>query len=263
MEYISQIKKVMTFSISVYLLWIIATYLLEGRILTLLRPEAVVDRIAYTVTANIVVGILVAAWVLRSSLISGFVSPEQIGFRSFCHTLTAAVIAGATGFSLFMVQNPPSLNTIVIMNVFAQVLTVSVAEVVICWAVIGAGFESLTRSKGKVISLLAGIFAASISFGIYHFAHSPPFNQINMVLLLTIISFATGIVYFIGRDIYAAIIFHNTLALFGVMQALEKSGNLISYSQPVYPLIAMALVSMIILVIFDILYIRRKREVIE
>ena len=259
----SQIKKVMTFSISVYLLWIIATYLLEGRILTLLRPEAVVDRIAYTVTANIVVGILVAAWVLRSSLISGFVSPEQIGFRSFCHTLTAAVIAGATGFSLFMVQNPPSLNTIVIMNVFAQVLTVSVAEVVICWAVIGAGFESLTRSKGKVISLLAGIFAASISFGIYHFAHSPPFNQINMVLLLTIISFATGIVYFIGRDIYAAIIFHNTLALFGVMQALEKSGNLISYSQPVYPLIAMALVSVFIFVIFDILYIRRKMEVIE
>jgi len=263
MEYISQIKKVMTFSISVYLLWIIATYLLEGRILTLLRPEAVVDRIAYTVTANIVVGILVAAWVLRSSLISGFVSPEQIGFRSLCHTLTAAVIAGVTGFGLFMVQNPPSLNTIVIMNVFAQVLTVSVAEVVICWAVIGAGFESLTRSKGKVISLLAGIFAASISFGIYHFAHSPPFNQINMVLLLTIISFATGIVYFIGRDIYAAIIFHNTLALFGVMQALEKSGNLISYSQPVYPLIAMALVSVFIFVIFDILYIRRKMEVIE
>ncbi len=263
MDNISQIKKVMTFSISVYLLWITATYLLEGRILTLLRPEAVVDRIAYTVTANIVVGILVAAWVLRSSLISGFVSPEQIGFRSLCHTLTAAVIAGATGFSLFMVQNPPSLNTIVIMNVFAQVLTVSVAEVVICWAVIGAGFESLTRSKGKVISLLAGIFAASISFGIYHFAHSPPFNQINMVLLLTIISFATGIVYFIGRDIYAAIIFHNTLALFGVMQALEKSGNLISYSQPVYPLIAMALVSVFIFVIFDILYIRRKMEVIE
>ena len=263
MDNISQIKKVMTFSISVYLLWIIATYLLEGRILTLLRPEAVVDRIAYTVTANIVVGILVAAWVLRSSLISGFVSPEQIGFRSLCHTLTAAVIAGVTGFGLFMVQNPPSLNTIVIMNVFAQVLTVSVAEVVICWAVIGAGFESLTRSKGKVISLLAGIFAASISFGIYHFAHSPPFNQINMVLLLTIISFATGIVYFIGRDIYAAIIFHNTLALFGVMQALEKSGNLISYSQPVYPLIAMALVSVFIFVIFDILYIRRKMEVIE
>lgn len=263
MDNISQIKKVMTFSISVYLLWIIATYLLEGRILTLLRPEAVVDRIAYTVTANIVVGILVAAWVLRSSLISGFVSPEQIGFRSLCHTLTAAVIAGATGFGLFMVQNPPSLNTIVIMNVFAQVLTVSVAEVVICWAVIGAGFESLTRSKGKVISLLAGIFAASISFGIYHFAHSPPFNQINMVLLLTIISFATGIVYFIGRDIYAAIIFHNTLALFGVMQALEKSGNMIKYSQPVYPLIAMALVSVIIFVIFDILYIRRKMELIE
>lgn len=259
----SQIKKVMTFSISVYLLWIIATYLLEGRILTLLRPEAVVDRIAYTVIANIFVGIIIAAWVLRSYLISCFVSPEQMGLRSIRYTLTAVVLAGVIGLILFIIQNPPSLNPILIMNVFAQVLTVSVAEVVICWAVIGAGFESLTRSRGKIISLLAGIFIASISFGIYHFAHSPPFNQINMVLLLTIISFTTGIVYFIGRDIYAAIIFHNTLALFGVTQALEKSGNLISYSQPVYPLIAMALVSVIIFVIFDILYIRRKMEVIE
>lgn len=112
----------------------------------------------------------------------------------------------------------------------------------VCWAVIGAGFESLTRNKGKVISLLTGIFAASISFGLYHFAHSPPFNQIHMVLLMMIVSFATSIVYFIGRDIYAAIVFHNTLALFGVMQALEKSGNLISYSQPVYPLIVILII---------------------
>lgn len=253
----SQIKKVMTFSISVYLLWIIATYLLEGRILTLLRTEAVVDRIAYNVIANIFVGIIIAAWVLRSYLISGFVSPEQMGLRSIRYTLTAVVTAGVIGFILFRVQNSPSLDPIVILNIFAQVLTVSVAEVLICWAVIGAGFESITRSKGKVISLFAGIFAASISFGIYHFAHSPPFNQVNMVILLTIISFATGIVYFIGRDIYAAIVFHNTLALFGVMQVLERSGNLISYSQPVYPLITMALVSMIILAIFDIVYIRR------
>lgn len=258
----SQIKKLMALSVSVYLLWVVATYLLEGRILTLLRPDAVEDRIAYTVVANIFVGIIIAAWVLRSYLISGFVSPEQTGLRSFRYTLTTAVTAGVIGFIFFRVQNPPSLDPIVILNVFAQVLTVSVAEVLICWAVIGLGFESLTRSKGKVISLLAGILAASISFGIYHFAHSPPFNQINMVFLLTIVSFATGIVYFIGRDIYAAIVFHNTLALFGVMQALERSGNLISYSQPVYPLITMALVSLIILAIFDILYIRRKKEVI-
>lgn len=260
MENRSQIRKMIVLSVLVYLIWIIATYLLEGRILTLLRPEALVDRIAYTVTANIFVGIIIAAWVLRSSLISGFISPEQIGLRSIRYTLTAVVLSGVIGFILFAIQNPPTLNQMVIMNVFAQVLTVSVAEVVICWAVIGAGFESITRNKGKVISLLTGIFAASISFGLYHFAHSPPFNQINMVLLLTIVSFATGIVYFIGRDIYATIIFHNTLALFGVMQALEKSGNLISYSQPVYPLIAMALVSGIILGIFDNVYIRRRKE---
>lgn len=259
----SQIKKAMAFSISVYLLWVIATYLLEGRILTLLRPEAAADRIVYTVIANFLVGIMIACWVLRSALISGFVSPEQMGFRSIRHTLAAVIIAGVTGFVLFIVQNPPSLNPVVILNVYAQVLTVSVAEIVVCWAVIGASFESLARNKGKVISLLAGILASSISFGIYHFAHSPPFNQLNMVLLLTFISLATGLVYFFGRNIYAAIIFHNTLALFGVMQALEKSGNLVAYSQPIYPLIAMAFISVIILAASDILFIRRKMEAIK
>ncbi len=168
-----QIKKAITFSISVYLLWAIATYLLEGRILTLLRPEAAAERIVYTAIANFLVGIIIAALVLRSSLISGFVSLEQIGFRSIRHTLASAVIAGVSGFVFFIIQDPPSLNPVVIMNIYAQVLTVSVAEVVVCWAVIGASFEALARNKGKVISLLAGILAASISFGIYHFAHSP------------------------------------------------------------------------------------------
>ncbi len=168
----SQIKKAIAASVSVYLLWVIATYLLEGRILTLLRPEAAADRIVYTVIANFLVGIIIAAWVLNSSLISGFVSPEQMGFRSLRHALAAVVIAGVIGFVLFIVQNPPSLNPVVIMNIYAQVLTVSVAEVVVCWAVIGANFESLARNNGKMISLLAGILSASISFGIYHFAHT-------------------------------------------------------------------------------------------
>ncbi len=84
-----------------------------------------------------------------------------------------------------------------------------------------------------------------------------------MVLLLTFIGFATGMVYFFGRDIYATIVFHNTLALFGVMQALEKSGNLVTYSQPLYPLIVMAFMSVIILAASDILLIRRKMEAIK
>jgi len=259
----SQTKKAIASSISVYLLWVIATYLLEGRILTLLRPEAALDRIVYTFIANFLAGITIAAWVMRSSLISGLVSLEQIGFRSIRHTFATVAIAGIIGFVLFMIQNPPSLNPVVIMNVCAQVLTVSVAEVVVCWAVIGASFESLARNKGKLISLLAGILAASISFGIYHFAHSPPFNQINMVLFLAVIGFFTSIIYFFGRNIYAAIVFHNTLALFGVMQSLEKSGNLITYSQPLYPLIMMAFISVIILAATDILFIRRKAEAVK
>jgi hypothetical protein len=110
-----------------------------------------------------------------------------------------------------------------------------------------------------------GLFSVKIQrfINAIDFAHSPPFNQVNMVLLLIFISFATGMIYFFGRNIYAAIIFHNTLALFGVMQALEKSDNLITYSQPIYPLIVMAIISVIILAASDIIFIRRKVDGIK
>ena len=45
------------------------------------------------------------------------------------------------GFVLFIVHGPVSLNPTVISNVFAQTLP-SIAEVVVCWFVVGASFES-------------------------------------------------------------------------------------------------------------------------
>jgi hypothetical protein len=66
----------------------------------------------------------------------------------------------------------------------------------------------------------------------------------------------TSLVYFIGRDIYAAIIFHNFQALFGVMMNV----NVASFTQPAYPILILAIASMLALVISDLLLIRKRMK---
>jgi hypothetical protein len=95
-----KVKQTILASISVYLIWVIATYILEGRILTLLRPEAVFERIVYTVVANFLIGTVVAVWVLRSFVKSGFVALKQLGFNSIYRTVVAVIVAGVIGFGL-------------------------------------------------------------------------------------------------------------------------------------------------------------------
>jgi hypothetical protein len=248
-----QLNKELVTSIVLYIIWIAATYLLEGRIHTLLRPEATFDRLMYAVIANLLIGTVVALFVLKNSLKSKLFTLKQLGFRSFQRTLIAVIIVFMVSFSIFLLGNPPSLNPMVLMNVYSQVLVVSVAEVVVCWAVIGTCFESLAKTKGKIISLIVAILVSTCLFGIYHFAHSPPFNQMNMVLFLMIPGFGTSLIYFLVRDIYAAIIFQNFMGVTGVMQSI----NLIKYSQPLYPLIVMAIVTILFLVVFHVLSYRK------
>jgi hypothetical protein len=90
-----------------------------------------------------------------------------LGFRSLGRTLIASLIALVVGGGLFVLQGPPSLNPLVIFNGFAQVLPVSIAELVVCWAVIGGSFEALAKPKGKVLAVIVGIVAANFLFGVY------------------------------------------------------------------------------------------------
>ena len=61
------------------------------------------------------------------------------------------------------------MNPIVILNAHSQVLVVSIAEVMVCWVIVGASFESLVKSRGRIASLVVGILTPDIFFGIYHF----------------------------------------------------------------------------------------------
>lgn len=239
-------------SLSVFVLWTIATYLLEGRI-NLLQQPTIGGRYVYVLVANVLIGTMGALWVLRWLLTSQFVTLAQVGFRSLRRTLVIAVIGVVLGFVLLLQSQPVSLAPLVLLNGFAQVLPVSIAEVVVCWALVGVAFEVLARPKGKLVAIPVGIIAANLLFAVYHFAHSAPFNQLSMVLFLLIPGLLTSLVYFLGRDIYATILFHNFLGMTGVMQNID----LTFFSQPLYPLYGLVLISALALIGADLLLVRR------
>ena len=240
-------------AMGVYVIWTAITWLLEGRIRTLLRPEATADRILYTGIANLLVGTILALWLVREFVATGFSTRERLGFRSPGRTLAAVLLAGVLGSVLYVVQRPPSTDPVVVLNAFAQVLPVSIAEIVVCWVIVGGSVLALLGERGtnEYLSNAIAIAVSSVLFGAYHLAHSPPFNTPEMIGLLTGVGVVTSLFYFVGRSAYGALVLHNFLALFGVTSALAEAGQLGTYQEPVVPLLVTALVSLVVLVTLE------------
>ena len=232
-----------------YLAWVLATYLLEGRIHSLLRPEAMGARLSYALIANVLIGIVGSALVIRFLSRAGAVSTAQAGFRGPGHAAIAVVIGAALGFGIYALQGAPTWNPVVLINAYSQVLVGSIAEILVCWAVIGAIGNSLLQEKrGRWVSLILAALIASALFGLYHFGHSPPFNTVPLVVFLSIIGLVTSVFFFVSRDVYGTIAFHNFLGITGVIGALEASGNLSAFAHPIIPLLVMAAVAVALLI---------------
>jgi hypothetical protein len=234
-------------ALALYVAWVAATYLLEGRI-HLIQQVDPIGRITYVAIANIATGTVISALTIRYLLIKDFIKPEQLGFnRSFYRN--AAIIAAAAigGLALFLAQNPKTTEPVIVFNAFMQVLPVSIAEVMVAWALVGSSFESLGRRRvGRYASIVIGAVMASVLFGVYHYAHSPPFNETSMVLFLMLPSIATAVTYFLGRNIYAAILVQNFMGIYGVMSSLPA---LEPFRQPMIPIYVLSAVSFAALVI--------------
>ena len=236
-------------AVGLYLLWVASTYLLEGLPGTLLRPEATGLRLLYAGVANVLVGTVLALWLAQGFARAGLVSAARLGFRRPRHALLSTLAAAALGLGAYAAQGAPSMNPVVVANGFAQVLVVSIAEVLVCWVVLGGGVQAALRDRGRVPGSLALIVVPAALFGLYHFAHSPPFNTPGRVLLLTFVGMVTGIFFLVARDVYGTIVFHNFLALFGVLQAVEQTVGLDGYRRVQWPLIATAVSAVGVLVL--------------
>jgi len=244
-----------------------SNFILEGRI-HLFEKVDPIDRMAYVVIANIAIGTVLSAIAIRYLLKAQLIKPEQLGL-SKSRLRTAAIIGSALvgGLTLFVLQNPRTLEPLIVFNVFMQALPVSIAEVMVCWALIGSSFESVARNNNNnnnkrriVSSVIVGAVAASVLFGVYHYAHSPPFNQTTIVLFLMLPSIATAVTFFLGRDIYAAVIVQNFMGIVGVLAGLP---NLEVYRQPMVPIYALSAVSVAALVISVSVMLKRTEKLIQ
>jgi hypothetical protein len=167
------------------------------------------------------------------------------------------VVGVVLGFAIYALQGAPSWNPVVILNAYAQALVVTVAEILVCWAVIGSLSQSVLQDRGRWVSVILAGIIASVLFGIYHFAHSPPFNTIPVVVFLSVIGLVTSVFFFISRDVYGTIAFHNFLGIYGVIGTLDTSGNLASFERPVIPLLVTAVVAITLLIAVHVLWLNQ------
>jgi hypothetical protein len=248
-------RMALSLAASLYLVWVLATYLLEGRIHTLLRPEAMGARLSYALIANVLVGIVGSALVIRFGSRAGAVATEQAGFRGLGHAAVAVLIGATLGFGIYALQGAPTWNPVVLLNAYSQVLVGSIAEVLVCWAVIGAISRSLLREeRGRWVSVILAAGVASVFFGVYHFAHSPPFDTVPVVVFLSVIGLVTSVFFFVSRDVYGTIAFHNFLGITGVIGALDASNDLAAFEHPIIPLLVMAVVALALLIAAHVLW---------
>jgi hypothetical protein len=250
-------------AVTLFVLWMGATYLLEGRILTLQRPEAISARILYAGMANLLIGTIGSIIIVRTFIRSSLSHPESFGFTTPRRTVVSVLIATVIEVSLLFIQRMPSWDPIILLNGFAQTLVVSIAEVLVWWAVLSVSVASLRIFENKIASIAMGLVASAIAFGIYHFAHSPPFNTLRMVVLLTIVGLFSGLYFFLSRNVYGTIVFHNFLALTGVTQTLADSGRLQAFAQPRLPLLLTGIVVVAILILADLKIIRSALRILS
>ncbi len=248
--------RMIAWALALWLVWTLATWWFEGRIETFNRPDAVADRLIYTVVANILIGVVGGAIVLRLLLGGNAVDKGRVGFGPLRRPLIWVPVGLALGLVLYFGQGAPSSDPVVLLNVYSQVFVVSLAEVIVCWSLVG-GMVALGIGGSNRVSAPVAIIVASLLFGAYHIAHSAPFNSIQMIAFLSVIGLITGVFFFVSREVYATILFHNFLGVFGVVQALVAQDNIAAFETLQIPLLASAAVGLGVLVAVDGLIIRR------
>jgi hypothetical protein len=245
-----------TGALGLFALWTAVTWLLEGRIGTLLRPEAAADRLVYSLGANILVGTAAAVVVLGVLAGRRRDNLRLAGFAGSAPSIALVAVAVVAGAGPYLLQDPPTLDPVVVVNAYAQVLPVSLAEVIVCWGLVGATVESRLRPHTRLAWVAAAV-VSSATFGLYHFAHSPPFNTLAMVAFLTLIGFVTSGFFLISRDLYATVVFHSFLGMTGVVEALHAAGGLTLLAEPNLPLLGTAVLALLVLALLDRRVLRR------
>jgi hypothetical protein len=85
-------------ALALFAVWTLSTWFLEGRIETLLRPEAVADRAIYAVIANVLIGTALAFVLLRLLVQGGSLTRDSAGLGRRIPSPPRLLIALVLGF---------------------------------------------------------------------------------------------------------------------------------------------------------------------
>ena len=98
-------------------------------------------------------------------------------------------------------------------------------------------------------SVIAALIVASRRIVYSSWIGGPPFNTAAMIALLMGVGLVTGAFYLVSGDVYGTVVFHNFLALFGVLRATERAGEPAHDTPLQAPLVLMAVATLIVLLL--------------
>ncbi len=195
---------------AVYLVWCVTTWFLEKRVGLFARFDPL-GRTLYAVVANIALGTMLAG---------SFVGRSE-RWRSSPVALVLTALLG--GLAVVKMVPPGARDAVVLGNVFAQVLPTSIAEVTVCWLLVGGAVERWVLPRGKSIAVVAAIVVSDLVFALYHAAHSAPFDRPEMMAFLALPGLVVSLVVFVARDRILAMLVQNLFAVVGISKNLEAS----------------------------------------
>jgi hypothetical protein len=206
MESKSSVTRLLLIPLLIYGVWTLETYLLEGSIglFLIFQPLSL---ILYTVFANIIVGIAIPVICLRSAFLSGGVNMFQIGFCSPLRTVPTTALTALLGYLYLITFTPFGTHRVALFNLLALVIPVAVAEVMICWVLIGTHIQAFVRKDGTGVSIIFSVAITSILFWLSFAAHSQPLNPPGALSHLLILGVAAALFFFVVRDVYASTVF--------------------------------------------------------
>jgi len=190
----------------IYLVWVLDTFLLEGSMGVISRYQPL-PLFLYTIVANILIGIIVPVVCLRPAFLSGAINMFQIGFRSLRRILAAVLFTVLFCYLLLVTFTHYGSGRLSLCWTFALMLPLAIAGVMVCWVLLGTHIQAYVRTHGAFVSILAGVAATGILFGVSSAALSAHPVGIPGYMPLFCAGFISAIFFFSVRDVYASAVF--------------------------------------------------------
>jgi len=216
----SSVRRLLLIPILLYAVWVLETYLLEGSVGLFWQPQPL-PFLLYTVFANGIVGTILPVMCLRSAFMSGAVNMFQAGFRSLRRTVLASGLTALSGYLYLATFTPSGTHAVALFNTFMFIVPAAVAQVMICWVLIGTHVQAYLRKGRTAVSITLGVVVTAVLFGFSFAAHSPPLNQPDLLLLLSAIGAGAALFFFAVRDVYASVIFVACSTMPVVLQGID------------------------------------------